>query len=349
MVDSLNLLDVEVVPITLLIDEAGVIRFKGDLEQLDAFLALEAAASKPSPVIERPRWKPIGANPRSLTTEDIMARANQLFLWGGEKRLDEVIAGYSEIVRQQQDDAAAHFRLGVAHRRRGDSPRRRPGDFAAAIEHWGKALDLNPNQYIWRRRIQQYGPRLAKPYPFYDWVETARQEIEARGGTPWPLPVEPRGAELATPSREFDVAEAPTPPSNADRIRRDQKGYIELEATVVPAAIRPGSSARLHLVFRPGKTLQSHWNNEAEDMTLWLQAPDGWKLDRSHLTHPNPPQLVSDEARHFELEVQSPEDAAGSVVLSGFALYYVCEDVKGACLYRRQDISVQLRVGRSAF
>ena len=43
--------------------------------------------------------------------------------------------------------------------------------------------------------MQQYGPRLDKPYPFYDWVETAREEIRARGETPSPLRVEPAGAE----------------------------------------------------------------------------------------------------------------------------------------------------------
>ncbi len=359
MVDSLNLLGVEVVPITLLIDEAGVIRFKGDVEQLDAFLGLEAAPSKPSPPIKAPSLDNIdlrrtsqastGQTSTSQASTGLAAQADQLFLWGGDERLDEVIAGYSEVIRGTPDDGTAHFRLGVAFRKRGDSPQRQPGDFAAAIEHWGKALELNPNQYIWRRRIQQYGPRLAKPYPFYDWVETARREITARGENPWPLPVEPRGAELATPARGFDVAALPTPPSNADRIRRDQKGYVELEATVVPAVIQPGSSARLHLVFRPGKTLQSHWNNEAEDMSLWLQAPAGWEIDRRHLTYPNPPQLVSDETRRFELEAKSPQDAEASVVLTGYALYYVCEDVSGVCLYRRQDIEVPLSVGRSAF
>jgi hypothetical protein len=37
-----------------------------------------------------------------------------------------------------------------------------------AVQYWTMALDMDSNQYIWRRRIQQYGPRLEKPYSFYD-------------------------------------------------------------------------------------------------------------------------------------------------------------------------------------
>lgn len=65
------------------------------------------------------------------------------------------------------------------------------------MEHRGKALDLVP--YIFRRRIQQYGPRLDKPYPFYDWVSEARAAVLARGETPVEPRVEPGGAELAAP------------------------------------------------------------------------------------------------------------------------------------------------------
>ena len=74
------------------------------------------------------------------------------------------------------------FRLGVAQRFQFDSSGgARTEDFQQAAEAWTRALASNPNQYIWRRRIQQYGPGLDKPYPFYDWVTQARDAIEARG------------------------------------------------------------------------------------------------------------------------------------------------------------------------
>ena len=66
-----------------------------------------------------------------------------------------------------------------------DSAHRREGDFQRAVEAWSRALEIDPNNYIFRRRIQQYGPRLSKPYPFYDWVSRARDEITARGETPY--------------------------------------------------------------------------------------------------------------------------------------------------------------------
>ena len=50
-------------------------------------------------------------------------------------------------------------------------------------------------------RIQQYGPRLDKPYPFYDWVPTAIEEITARGETPVDLSVELVASEFAEPSQ----------------------------------------------------------------------------------------------------------------------------------------------------
>jgi len=64
-------------------------------------------------------------------------------------------------------------------------------DFEKALKHWQIALDMNPSQYIWRRRIQQYGPRLDKPYSFYDWITQARKDILKRGETPVELNAEP--------------------------------------------------------------------------------------------------------------------------------------------------------------
>ena len=47
-----------------------------------------------------------------------------------------------------------------------ESAVRRPGDFQAAVDAWGSAPALDPNQYIWRRRIEQYGPRLRQTLRF---------------------------------------------------------------------------------------------------------------------------------------------------------------------------------------
>ena len=48
--------------------------------------------------------------------------------------------------------------------------------------------------------------------------------------------------------------------------------------------------------------------------------------------------------RRVELEVHAGEDVESPGRLRGYALYYVCEDVDGTCLYRRQDIAVEIPI-----
>ena len=104
---------------------------------------------------------------------------------------DQAIDAYARALQLDPTDKYSWFRLGVAHRMRHESPGRKPGDFQAAIDAWSSARELDPNQYIWRRRIEQYGPRLAKPYSFYDWVVQAKTDISRRGEMPIALMVEP--------------------------------------------------------------------------------------------------------------------------------------------------------------
>ena len=126
---------------------------------------------------------------------------------------------------------------------RHESAGRRPGDFQAAVDAWGRALVLDPNQYIWRRRIEQYGPRLTKPYAFYDWIVQARAEITRRGESPVPLAVEPYGSELAGPVRDIlDEAALPVEPDPKGQIQRDTQRLIEAEVVVVPSRSASGTS-----------------------------------------------------------------------------------------------------------
>jgi hypothetical protein len=212
----------------------------------------------------------------------------------------------------------------------------------------GQALELDPNQYIWRRRIQQYGPRLEKPYPFYDWVEQAREEIGARGEVPVTLAVEPAGAELAIPLQNLASAEpAQQNPDPLGRIIRDDEQFVQIEAVSVPAIVAAGDAARVHLIFRPDQSMKAHWNNEVDDLLLWVDALPGWSIDRNLHTVANPAAPVSHETRRLDFEVQCEEETpAGEVILPAFVLYYVCEDEDGTCLYRRQDVAIPLRVGQ---
>jgi len=355
LVDSLNQLGVSGIPLTFAIDEYGVIR-RAKLRLSEADRIEQDFLSKtfePPAGMQRPTSPPrapdLAALERAAAAGGPAAwqrYGNALFVWGGPQRLDDAIAAYQKVLEVDPEDGAAQFRLGVAYRARYDSSLRHPDDFQAAVSHWARALDIDPNQYIWRRRIQQYGPRLAKPYPFYDWVETARSEIRARGETPVELPVEPRGAEIAQPSKDFETSRQPERnPDPKGRILRDDQNLIELESAVVPPAAEPGGALRVHLVFSPNQGRRAHWNNEADPLEVWMNAPPGWTLSRKLLSTPNPPRPVSVEEREVELEVRAPDQAApGTETIQGYALYYVCEDVDGACLYRRQDIEIPVRV-----
>jgi len=356
IVDSLNLLDMQVVPLTLAIDEHGIIRQiqppRDELAELRAsFVDVD--------------FDPPAATAATVTPSP----AEELFLWGDDSQLDDIVDAFEralvEDARDGDIEGKTLFRTGVAYRRRHDSPYRKqrdpsppgsagdaPNDFQAAVIYWERALAADPNNYIWRRRIQQYGPRLDKPYPFYDWVPTARAEIAARGDTPAALVAEPGGAEFAEPLREFlGDTRAGEPPDPDGRIYRDDASerYVNVEdAAMVPTSTAAGASVRAHLTFVPNEAIKAHWNNEVDGLVLWIEdVPEGWQVDSRFHSVPNPPEAVSLEPRTVEFEVKTPDDAApGTYSVTGYALYYVCEDVNGVCLYRRQDLSFTVGVHR---
>ncbi|MEX2472655.1 MAG: hypothetical protein WEA34_10770 [Gemmatimonadota bacterium] len=358
LVDSYDLLETPVVPITLAIDESGVIRevlpaMDEDGSVDDDFVAetfgapVEAPTEAPEPT--RPDVGAIHERARSENTAEAWkAYGDAIAVWGGAGRVDQAIDAFERVIEADPSDGMAHFRLGVAYRMRHDSESRRERDFQRAVDEWSAALDIDPNQYIWRRRIQQYGPRLDKPYPFYDWVVTAREELEARGAEPVPLTVEPRGSEFASPQREFVATpRSGDEPDPQGRVFRDEGEFVDVETVAVPARVGPGEVTRLHFSFEPIARNEAHWNNEAEPMVLWLDPPDGWQVETRMHSHPLPPEIVSQEIRVIEAEVRAPDEPGGGPVsIPGYALYYVCEDVNGICMYRRQDVSVTLRPER---
>jgi hypothetical protein len=346
LIDSFNLLESSAVPITLFIDEYGVIRsVRPGVEELDDFLNRTYPETAPPPLAGLPDFEQLKEATRKNSVGSWRVYARAVSLWGQPSQISEAIEAYQQALEKEPEHGPTNFELGVAYRKRYDSDDRQPEDFQKAVENWGQALDIDPNQYIWRRRIQQYGPRLDKPYSFYDWVTTARQEIAERGDTPAQLPVEPGGAEFAYPTESFETAEAEREdPDPRGRIFRDEKGFVKVETTVVPAAVAAGDTVRIHLVFRPNLQVKAHWNNEVEDLVFWVDPPEGWQVDNHYVTVANPPEAISQETRKVEFELRSPEKPAGSVTVPAYALYYVCEDIDGTCLYRRQDIPLQVQV-----
>ena len=351
MVEPFNLLGFTAVPRTFFLDEHGVLRMiHPSLDDLDAVARdfLDREFDPPPTPAASVDLRACIDGPRPSDADGWLDRAIALALWNGPDRLDDALAAVEESLALEESDRA-HFAAGVIARMRHDSDGRRPGDFARAVGHWAAALDVGPNNYIWRRRLQQYGPRLDKPYPFYDWVPTARAEITARGESPLALPVEPGGAEFAEPAERFEVADEPaTSPDPEGRIDRDDEGLVSVEATSIPPRAVPGDPLRIHVTLRPNAAAGAHWNNEMGPTQLWVDAPNGWQLERPLLEVDLPPEEISDEPRSFEFEVRAPSElVAPAGALKAYALYFVCDDATGVCMYRRQDLELSIPFGRA--
>jgi hypothetical protein len=356
--DPINILEPLAVPILVAIDEHGIVRLtkpglatlKADfLDQQYADHARGVAPSRVTPALKKntgqPDWEALRAQAqKSNSADDWRAVGDALVLWGGGKTLHEAMTCFAQAVKIEPKNGQAWFRLGVCYRRRYESKQAQSSDFQAAIDHWGKALDLDPNQYIWRRRIQQYGPRLDQPYSFYDWVTQAERAIRARGVEPLALAVRPAGAEIAYPVKSLPGAAVARAPDPNGKIFRAKKGLILAEVTVVPGRVRPGKSARVHLVLRPDAKQKVHWNNEADPLRLWIESPKGWQVSDRLLSAAAPKKAVSDEPRTLTFEVLAPPDAAGEVRMPLYAVFHVCDDVGGECRLLRLDISVNLAI-----
>jgi hypothetical protein len=159
--------------------------------------------------------------------------------------------------------------------------------------------------------------------------------------------VEPRGSEFASPRTTFETAEDVENPDPEGRIFRDRGEFIDVEIVTVPPVVEPGDVTRVHLVFRTIDERKAHWNNEAEEMVLWVDPPEGWATDARAYTHPIPLEPATTEDRTIEVEVRAPENPErGTVLIPAYALYYVCEDIDGLCVYRRQDLTLHVGVRR---
>ena len=78
------------------------------------------------------------------------------------------LKAFQQALLLEPENGWIHFRLGVVYGRLFDEDPS-PTHAVFAQGHLAlrkQALALDPNQYIWRRRLQQYGPRLDKPYAF---------------------------------------------------------------------------------------------------------------------------------------------------------------------------------------
>jgi len=363
--DPFNLTRSSVVPSIWAVDAHGVIRRAlrrpGSVEEelVRGFLEVEFAAhpkapADPYPQVRRRR----AAEGEILDPETALAR----LLWratAAEEPLSvaewaEAIARLETHAFSEAGNADDRFRLGVAYRLRHDSPRSLTGDFQSAIDHWVAALRSEPGRYIWRRRIQQWGPRLDKPYAFYDWVEEAQREIAGRGEEPLALRVPLTGSEVAGGARGDLPPAADGPhPDPQGRLPRDGEGLVRIEVAVAPhtgsprAGTEPPSGIyRVHVSLCPDRDRDVHWSNEVGPTEVFLSAPAGHRIDRRLHLLVLRDEPESSEVRRLDFEVRpapGEEPArAGLARVRGVATYFVCEGESGRCLHLAQDFEIPL-------
>ncbi len=347
-VDALNTLGLAVVPVVLTIDESGVIHHRGLRQQqlTEEFLGHTFAATPRPPgyrIAQRavPRPPDPCADPQGW-----MAYGDAHFHDG---RVSEALAAFDHALCADPDNGPAMFRLGVAYQRRSESPDRQPRDAQAAVDMWLEALETNPNQYIWRRRIQQYGPRLDKPYDFYSWVRDARRFIIASGQTPVPLSAEPRGSELLSPAAERDLQADPTVKADPEgRINRDAAGHVVAFTRVTPRRVQPGQHIRAQISLRLSNPKKAVWNNEAAPLTVFLDPPDGIRLSEGMLSVAPPGTTESTEERVIDFEMIVSAKHNGEVIVPGYALFNICQKASGKCFYLRKDFDVRFKIDAQA-
>ena len=344
--DSMTQLDLAVVPVPILIDEHGIVRYSRRVrpQQLENFVKEEFDAPKNE--VAKTDLNEVTIETAKRRVQSDPTAANWVSLgdanlnWGEADQIDDAIEAYQKALQLSPNDSKSLFRLGVAFRRRFDSKNVQSGDFTRAVSYWTDAVTANPNQYIWRRRIQQYGPRLDKPYPFYDWVPTAISEITKRGEKPVELKVALAGAEIAKPQRTFAAATEATNPDPNGSIQSDDQILIAVRSTMVPAKIRAGQSARVHLEMEPKN---GKWNNESDPVAIWIEDGDSIQVTRRLITLKNPEAAESTERRVAEFEIKT-DKSADPTKLNGFALYYACDNDTGQCLYLRQEFSIDIEI-----
>lgn len=355
-VDALNLLDYEVVPIPIAIDEHGVVR-KAKLrnpEELDAFLKTAFPAPEgPALALKAPEWNPNGLHVEAMdasTAESWRAAGDAYFLTSSSNKshLGLAIRAYELCLDKDPSDARARFRLGVASRRRHETDQRQPGDAQRAVEQWELALAARPSQYIWRRRIQQFGPTLTKPYNFYQWVEEARAAITARDETPVPLTCEPRGSEILGRPTAVNRSR-PLNPDPKSKVPQDDNTLIKIETVVTPPRVRPGGRVRVRVHLSPDLEKKPYWNNESNPLVVALGSHPALKVIESAAPVPGGPKSETRETRILEFEVEVDADRKpGTFEVPAYAVYSVCEDAAGVCRYLRQDLIIQFHVDPAA-
>lgn len=340
--DPFNLTSTTVVPRITLIDEHGIVR-----STRASFASFEDSfidETYPAPT------KPTAAATPEAATLLQASRAKEGsperryyealsdLLWPAGRDGERAMLDLQAYAKTKPGDAAAQWRLGVAYRMRHDSRERSLGDFQQAVDAWRRGMELDPSHYIYRRRIEQYGPLLTKPYPFYPWVAAARKALGTKAP---PLAAEPTGTELA--GRTVLDPDAPDD-KRPDTKKADQsvKDGLRFEATVVWLTGRKGRmAARVHLHVMPAGNRVLLWDASAP-VILYVETPEGFDRDGSRYERRLVGRDPAEEVVPFDLEVHPENGKASSFEVSGYVLYRARSEPQGPSRLLMQRFDVTL-------
>ncbi len=369
--DPFGLTGLSVVPVITGINELGVVDLvrphprKFQKQFLDWFkgpVPDGVPAGRSGFLVGRPElgsFVPSEESKGLVHVNDARRAISRLVLGGPSTPTIDSDVGTLEAWAKRTGRAKDRFHAGVARRLRYDGPSARAEDFQVAADAWHAALAADPNQYIWRRRIQQWGPRLDKPYAFYDWVPKAIEQIRGRGEAPRRLAVPLSGSEVANKNQAVPapVGEAAEPDPKG-LLARDSGGLVQVEtATLLHTGIAgrkmrtPPGSSQVHVTLRPRGGAK--WSNDTEPPVLWLPVPKGWVAARSLHTFPGPtagdgaltaPLRVDFEVSTPTIPLGPPKEGAPPALdstLSGYVTYSICLP-DGTCVFRRQDVEVTI-------
>ncbi|RUL89059.1 redoxin domain-containing protein [Tautonia sociabilis] len=85
-------------------------------------------------------------------------------------------------------------------------------------------------------------------------------------------------------------------------------------------------------------------SNKSTILQLWINNPEGWAVASPLLEAPPGEGVESTEVRHLDFEVKVPASSSGTTTIPADALYNVCEQRQGACLFLRKDIPIIIEV-----
>ncbi len=330
--DSLNLSSV---PVPVLIDEYGIVRgIRPNLRSLKAFVEMDH--ERPDEATMASVKEPEDA--AGLQVEKLLAAGNRLLHTADASRIGEAIATFKQAVHLDPDNGRALFSLGVAYRTRFDSAEAQSGDFQNASKCWSNALATNPNQYIWRRRIEQYGPLSAKPYPFYNWVDDAVAQINQRGETPVSLKVGLTHSERADGAPTS--ADTPASVENPDpkgQITLDEDNLILLAVATVPSFAQQGENVQVHLRLTPRSV---KWNGEAGPIRIWIDESSQGKPQERLIEHLVDPSPNSKDSQSIDFNFQTAGDG-DAFRISGYLLFHAC-DAEDICFYHRKNFAIDI-------